>query len=120
MSPRLTCEIVKSCSARPILLVDVDGVVSLFGFATAPPAGLIATSLVGLPDFLSPQAGSRLNRLAATFRCACATGWEQPAEARPHGPPRQGKLGATESWAGPETPPGEDDVTRLESWARRS
>jgi hypothetical protein len=25
--------------ARPILLVDVDGVVSVFGFATAPPAG---------------------------------------------------------------------------------
>jgi hypothetical protein len=92
VSSRLTCEIVKSCSARPILLVDVDGVVSLFGFATAPPAGLIATSPEGIPDFPSPQAGSRLSRLAATIG----------------------------SWAGPATRPAEERVTRLERWTPRA
>ncbi len=63
-----------------MLLVDVDGVVSLFGFGAAPPAGLVATAVDGIPHFLSPQAAACLNRLAATFRCAWCTGWEERAE----------------------------------------
>jgi hypothetical protein len=106
-----------------MLLVDVDGVVSLFGFGPAPPAGLVATAVDGIPHFLSPQAAACLNRLAATFECAWCTGWEERAEEHlprllglpggwPHltFPPAEGeparhwKLGAIESWAGPDTP----------------
>ena len=93
----------KRCSDRPILLVNVDGVVSLFGFASAPPAGLIATTVDGIPRFLPRQAGDRVRRLPASF-------------GRPR---RRRKRGAIESWAGPRTPPAEEHVTRLEPWARR-
>ena len=46
-----------------MLLVDVDGVVSLFGFGAVPPAGLVATAVDGIPHFLSPQdrKSTRLN-----------------------------------------------------------
>ena len=123
MTPRLTCEIMKGSGGRPILLVDVDGVLSLFGFGTAPPSGLVPVAIDGIPHFLSAQAGARLNRLAATFRCAWCTGWEERAEEHlprllglpggwPHltfaavaeAPERHWKLGAIESWAGPQAP----------------
>jgi len=103
--------------------VDVDGVVSLFGFGSTPPAGLVATAVDGVPHFLSPHAAACLNRLAATFQCTWCTGWEERAEEHlprllglpggwPHltfaaaaeAPGRHWKLSAIESWAGPEAP----------------
>jgi hypothetical protein len=47
----------RGCTGRPLLLVDVDGVVSLFGFAHLPPAGLLPTSVDGVPHLLSDHAG---------------------------------------------------------------
>jgi hypothetical protein len=62
------------------LLVDVDGVVSLFGFDhTDPPAGF-PVSVDGIPHWLSEGAGARLIRLARTFECVWCTGWEERAE----------------------------------------
>jgi hypothetical protein len=62
------------------LLVDVDGVVSLFGFDhTDPPAGF-PVSVDGIPHWLSKGAGARLVRLARTFECVWCTGWEERAE----------------------------------------
>jgi hypothetical protein len=113
----------KSRTAPPLLLIDVDGVVSLFGFTHLPPAGLQPTAVDGIPHLLSDQAGALLVRLAATFECVWCTGWEERAEehlprllglpggwphlsfkAEPGGPPRHWKLGAIESHAGPDRP----------------
>jgi hypothetical protein len=129
----------KGSGGRPILLVDVDGVLSLFGFGTTPPAGLVLAAIDGIPHFLSPHAAARLNRLAATFQCAWCTGWEERAEEHlprllglPGGWPhltlprqdaaagRHWKLGAIESWAGPATPLAwidDDHDASCEAWA---
>jgi hypothetical protein len=64
----------------PTLLVDVDGVLSLFGFdQVAPPPGF-PTLVDGIPHWLSRDAAHHLARLAATFRCVWCTGWEERAE----------------------------------------
>jgi hypothetical protein len=112
----------KSCTARPLLLIDVDGVVSLFGFTDRPPAGLLSTAVEGAPHLLSRPAGPLLVRLARKFDCVWCTGWEERAEEHlprllglpggwPHlsfaaaePPARHWKLGAIESHAGPDRP----------------
>lgn len=70
---------------RPLLLVDVDGVVSLFGFAPHSPPSGVWRSVDGIPHLLSPAAGARLRRLAATYELVWCTGWEEKADAElPH------------------------------------
>jgi hypothetical protein len=65
--------------ARPLLLVDVDGVISLFGFAPhARPAGRFEM-VDGIAHFLSASAGEHLRRLSAAFEPAWCTGWEEKA-----------------------------------------
>jgi hypothetical protein len=70
---------------RPLLLIDVDGVISLFGFDPAePPAGRFHT-VDGIVHFLSASAGEHLRRLSAAFDPAWCTGWEEKAnEYLPH------------------------------------
>jgi hypothetical protein len=64
----------------PILLIDVDGVLSLFGFDhVAPPPGF-PVLVDGIPHWLSSGAGALLLRLARTFQCVWCTGWEERAE----------------------------------------
>jgi hypothetical protein len=64
----------------PVLLVDVDGVISLFGFDhNAPPAGF-PVSVDGIPHWVSAGAGACLQRLSRTFECVWCTGWEERAE----------------------------------------
>jgi hypothetical protein len=130
---------VESCSGRPQLLVDVDGVLSLFGFPDAPPAGLLPTAVEGIPHFLAPQAGQLLARLARTFECVWCTGWEERAEEHlprllglPGGwshltfgeavekPARHWKLAAIDARVGPEAPLAwiDDDLdASCEAWA---
>jgi hypothetical protein len=62
------------------LLVDVDGVISLFGFDHADPPAAFPVSLDGTPHWLSSGAGARLVRLGRTFECVWCTGWEERAE----------------------------------------
>jgi hypothetical protein len=65
---------------RPVLAVDVDGVISLFGFDETPPAGLGRFHLIdGMPHFISSGAADRLNRLAWYYELVWATGWEERA-----------------------------------------
>jgi hypothetical protein len=125
---------------RPVLLVDVDGVISLFGFERrSPPPGRLAV-VDGLPHYLSEQAGVLLTRLAARFECVWCTGWEDRApEHLPHllgldlppfphltfagsaaAPGRHWKLDAIDAHTGRERPvawidDGHDDRTR--EWA---
>ena len=71
--------------AKPLLLVDVDGVISLFGFAphARPPGRFVMVD--GIAHFLSAGAGEHLRRLALAFEPVWCTGWEEKAnEYLPH------------------------------------
>jgi HAD domain in Swiss Army Knife RNA repair proteins len=64
---------------RPLLLVDVDGVLSLFGPGMDRDA-CVPTLVEGMPHFLSRAAATALTRLAERFECVWCTGWEDRAE----------------------------------------
>jgi hypothetical protein len=80
----------------PLLLVDVDGVISLFGDRTPggrpPPRGADGAplegsfhSIEGIPHFLSSTAAAHLLSLAGLFELVWASGWEERAgEHLPH------------------------------------
>jgi len=64
---------------KPLLLVDVDGVISLFGFPQhARPAGRFEM-VDGIAHFLSASAGEHLRLLADAYEPAWCTGWEEKA-----------------------------------------
>ncbi len=67
-------------SDRPVLAVDVDGVISLFGFegplADAPGRFHL---IDGIAHCISDVAGRQLERLGETFELVWATGWEERA-----------------------------------------
>ncbi len=64
---------------KPILYVDVDGVISLWGFdPNRRPAGTF-TAVDGIVHFLSHEAGAHLLDLAAAFDLVWCTGWEEKA-----------------------------------------
>jgi hypothetical protein len=66
--------------ARPLLAIDVDGVISLFGFDEPPPSAEARFELIdGMVHCISLPAGSRLQRLADFFDMVWATGWEEKA-----------------------------------------
>jgi len=129
---------------EPILFVDVDGVLSVFGFPPAPavpPGGF--HSVDGIPHCIPGSGGPRLDRLARTFDLVWATGWEERAnEYLPHilalgcgdlpvvrfgDRPRAAgaghwKLAAIDAYAGPTRPAAwiDDDLDeRCEAWVAR-
>jgi Swiss Army Knife RNA repair-like protein len=63
----------------PILFLDVDGVISLFGFPPdrEPPGRF--HNVEGIVHCVSSTAGERLGRLAERFELVWATGWEERA-----------------------------------------
>jgi hypothetical protein len=64
---------------RPLLLIDIDGVVSLFGFPPhAAPAGSFH-SIDGIPHFLSATAAAHLLALGEIFELVWCSGWEERA-----------------------------------------
>ena len=66
--------------SKPILAVDVDGVISLFGFEEKPDRSQTKLELVdGVPHAISLPAGDRLLRLSEYFELVWATGWEDKA-----------------------------------------
>jgi hypothetical protein len=77
---------------KPLLLVDIDGVVSLFGAPghgglgtpplSAPPPDSVSGSfhsIEGIPHFLSSTAAAHLLTLAGFFELVWASGWEEKA-----------------------------------------
>jgi hypothetical protein len=108
---------------KPVLFVDVDGVISLFGFeeAAAPPGAF--HSVNGVLHYILDGCGERLLSLRDRYELVWATGWEETAnEFLPHllglpgalpflafdSPPSFGtahwKLSAIEAYAGSERP----------------
>ena len=78
-------------SDKPVLLLDIDGVISLFGFASdeRPPGALHFVE--GIPHFLSAGAAEHLLTLAGWFELVWCSGWEDRADEHlPHliGAPR--------------------------------
>jgi hypothetical protein len=66
--------------SRPILAVDIDGVISLFGSEEPPDQSTTRFQLVdGVPHRISLVAGDRLLRLAERFELVWASGWEDKA-----------------------------------------
>jgi hypothetical protein len=68
--------------SRPILAVDVDGVISLFGFDEhEPPSREDARFelIDGMVHCISLAAGERLKRLGEIYELVWATGWEAKA-----------------------------------------
>jgi hypothetical protein len=63
----------------PLLLVDIDGVISLWGFpADDPPPGVWAL-VDGIGHYLSTTAADHLRALAADFELVWCSGWEEKA-----------------------------------------
>jgi hypothetical protein len=68
---------------KPLLMVDVDGVISLFGaFASERPGGIEGSfhAIEGIPHFLSATAAAHLLALEPLFELVWASGWEERAD----------------------------------------
>jgi hypothetical protein len=104
----------------PLLLIDIDGVISLFGFdAAQPPPGRFEL-VDGIPHFLSAGAAGLIGALQEHFELVWCSGWEEKADeylplalGLPTGlrhlnfppagpaPARHWKLAAIDAYAGP-------------------
>ena len=110
-------------SEKPVLFVDIDGVISLWGWeSNARPAGAFH-NVDGVMHFLSSDAGNHLLGLRHRFELVWCSGWEEKADdhlpyalslpaglpflsfgrdpARGHG---HWKLPAIDAYAGPHRP----------------
>jgi hypothetical protein len=72
-------------SSRPLLMVDIDGVISLFAtpgrsWADRRTSEGSFHSIEGIPHFLSSIAAAHLLGLAAHFDLVWASGWEEKAD----------------------------------------
>ena len=126
-------------SRKPVLFVDIDGVISLFGFAMdeCPAGGWHVVD--GISHFLSAQAGEHLHALAEHFELVWCSGWEEKAneylpallhlpqalpfvtfEPDPVGERRHWKLDAIEAYAGDRPLAWIDDTFNdaCHAWAR--
>ncbi|MGA9860318.1 MAG: HAD domain-containing protein [Solirubrobacteraceae bacterium] len=64
----------------PILLIDIDGVISLFGFdRNQPPPGRFLL-VDGIPHFLSLTAADLVAGLQDSFELVWCSGWEEKAD----------------------------------------
>ena len=77
----------KQESDRPVLAVDIDGVISLFGFEESLQPGSADPSkapgefhlIDGMLHCIALETGPRLNRLASSYELIWASGWEDRA-----------------------------------------
>jgi hypothetical protein len=70
-------------SDRPVLALDVDGVISLFGFEGAISGAPGRFHLInGMAHCIPDGIGGMLERLASSYEIVWATGWEDRANER--------------------------------------
>jgi HAD domain in Swiss Army Knife RNA repair proteins len=69
----------QSPSKRPILFLDVDGVISLFGFPSSDPPPGSFHFVDGVMHCINESCGPRLTRLSERYELVWATGWEEKA-----------------------------------------
>lgn len=69
----------QDCKNRPVLFVDVDGVISLFGFNPSDQVPGSFHSIDGIIHCIGHDAAGRLARLESRFELVWATGWEEKA-----------------------------------------
>jgi hypothetical protein len=70
---------------RPILFLDVDGVLSIFGFDAGARLPAPFSWIDGIAHCIPPQSGPLLEELHPRFEIVWATGWEEKAnEYLPH------------------------------------
>ncbi|MBJ7472068.1 MAG: hypothetical protein JHD16_12235, partial [Solirubrobacteraceae bacterium] len=65
-------------AARPLLLVDVDGVLALFNLQGEPPVG-VWHMIEGFPYYLATGTAALLHEAAEHFDLVWCTGWEDRA-----------------------------------------
>ena len=67
-------------SDKPLLFVDIDGVISLFGFGhgACPPGSWL--NVDGVPHLISASASRHLLTLARSFELVWCSGWEEKAD----------------------------------------
>jgi hypothetical protein len=61
-------------------MVDIDGVLSLFGFPPRDPPEGLWHSIDGIPHFLSAAAARHLLALVSDFELVWCSGWEEKAD----------------------------------------
>lgn len=64
---------------KPVLLVDIDGVLSLWGFASNDRPDGSWHSVEGIPHFLSATGAGHLHDLTEWFELVWCSGWEERA-----------------------------------------
>jgi hypothetical protein len=64
---------------KPLLMVDIDGVISLFGFDHRQPPPGAFHSIDGIPHYLSANAAEHLLALDGLFDLVWCSGWEEKA-----------------------------------------
>jgi hypothetical protein len=74
-----TSELPRADSHKPLLLVDIDGVISLFGGEIGAREGSFH-AIEGIPHFLSSTAAAHLLALRSFFDLVWASGWEEKAD----------------------------------------
>jgi Swiss Army Knife RNA repair-like protein len=64
---------------KPLLFVDIDGVLSLFGFESDTRPSGRWLNVDGIVHLISATAAEHLHRLAASFELVWCSGWEEKA-----------------------------------------
>jgi hypothetical protein len=67
-------------AAKPLLMVDIDGVISLFGFPSDRRPDGAFHSIEGIFHFLSSSAAAHLLELVSVFDPVWCSGWEEKAD----------------------------------------
>jgi hypothetical protein len=71
--------VLSGMTEKPLLLVDIDGVLSLFGWPQGKRPDGLWTQIEGSPHLLSPTAATYLLDLMSVFEPVWCTGWEERA-----------------------------------------
>jgi hypothetical protein len=64
---------------KPLLFLDIDGVLSLFGFASDSRPDGVWLNVDGIVHLISATAAEHLQRLGAAYEVVWCSGWEEKA-----------------------------------------